>query len=126
MRRVVVHEILIGGGLALLLVAGLTTLTARRELRRYSADAAVLRSRLDSLTAHAEGPRDLPALRETARQLDEAEFSVRATRVLLTRLWQPDGVALLAAAAGTVTLGTGAMAWRRRRGSRGRSGRDGS
>jgi hypothetical protein len=111
MRRVVIHEILIGAGLALLLVAGLTTGVAQRSLGRYEREAASLRGRLDTLTAQQRQERQ--EVLRTARVLEEAEFNVRATRELRARLWRPDGLGLVATVVGVAALGAGALVRRR-------------
>jgi hypothetical protein len=113
MRRVVIHEILIGAGLALLLVAGLTTGVAQRSLGRYERDAASLRARLDTLVAQGRDARQ--EVLQTARTLEEAEFNVRATRELRARLWRPGGMGMMATVAGVAALGAGALVRRRRR-----------
>jgi hypothetical protein len=113
MRRVVVHEILFGAGMALLLVAALVTGVAQRDLGRFEREAAALRAQVDSLKAH--DPQRRREWLELARQAEEAAFSARATLELRRRLWRPGGMGMLAATAAIFALGGAVVAWRRRR-----------
>jgi len=106
MRRVVVHEILLGAGLASLLVAALVTGAAQRDLRRFEHEATELRATLP--------PEGREGWEEARRMVEEAEFEVRATRELRRRLWRPTGMALIASAGGVILLAAGLDRWRRR------------
>jgi hypothetical protein len=116
MRRVVVHEIVIGAGLTLLLVAAVVTGATQRDLRRFEREAAALRAQVDSLKAR--DPQRRLEWQALARQAEAAAFNARATLELRRRLWRPGGMAMLAAGAGVLVLGAGAVAWVRTRPSR--------
>jgi len=111
MRRVVVHEIIIGAGVALLLVAALATGMTQWSLRQHERRALVVRSEFDSLMATGGPERD--AVAEVAVRLERAEFEVRATRELRARLWRRDGMGLAATVAGVLVLVVGGAHWRK-------------
>jgi len=102
------HEILFGGGVALLLVAALATGAAQRSLAAFEREAADLRAVV--VAKEGEGT---AGWQNARRQLAEAEFNVRASRELRARLWRPGGLGLMASVAGVAALGAGALVRRR-------------
>jgi len=109
-RRVVVHEVALGAGVALLLIAVLATGIAQRALGRYERDVGVARAAVDSITAVG---RKVPGSAQAARRLAEAEFNVRASRELRARLWRPGGMGMTTTVVGLAVLGAGVGLWRR-------------
>ncbi|MDH4045636.1 MAG: hypothetical protein OEY20_10670 [Gemmatimonadota bacterium] len=110
MRRVVIHEILVGTGVALLVVAAFATGAAQRSLGRFERAAAELRQEWEQREGWSLGEES--AFRQ---RLEEAEFEVRGTRELRAQLWRPGGMGSVATVAGLATLLIGGVLWRRTR-----------